>query len=115
MQQRPRRLQALSPYRCWSSIRRPRLSFTTVEARLGSGDPQRASSASSAGPPPKPSGWATFWGAVDKGAWLGAIGTAAAFIITQEAILASAQVALPLLALYASKQRERLTAEVGRH
>ncbi|GAB4815945.1 hypothetical protein N2152v2_002991 [Parachlorella kessleri] len=78
---------------------------------MESGEPQRAVSSSPAGAPPKPSGWATFWGAVDKGAWLGAIGTAAAFIITQEAILASAPVALPLLALYASKQRERLVTE----
>ena len=80
---------------------------------MGSGEPQRATSSPPARPALKPSGWATFWGAVDKGAWLGAIGTAAAFIITQEAILASAPAALPLLALYASKQRERLTAEVG--
>lgn len=36
-----------------------------------------------------------------------------AFLITQEAMLAAAPVALPLLALFASKQRERLVTEVG--
>jgi hypothetical protein len=45
---------------------------------------------------------------VDTSAWLGTVGSAAAFLITQEAILAAAPVVLPLLALYASRQRERL-------
>lgn len=34
-----------------------------------------------------------------------------AFVLTQEAMLAAAPVLLPLLALYASRQRERLTSE----
>lgn len=45
---------------------------------------------------------------------LGAVGAAAAFLITQEAMLAAAPVALPLLAIYAGRQRERLQAEVRR-
>lgn len=56
-------------------------------------------------------GWAKFWAAVDASAWLGTVGAAAAFVITQEAMLAAAPVVLPLLALYASRQRARLTAE----
>jgi hypothetical protein len=54
------------------------------------------------------SGWRTFWTAVDTSAWLGTVGTAVAFVLTQEAMLAAAPVVLPLLALYASRQRERL-------
>lgn len=45
---------------------------------------------------------------MDTSAWLGTVGSAVAFILTQEAMLAAAPVVLPLLALYASRQRERL-------
>lgn len=38
------------------------------------------------------------------------MGTAVAFVLTQEAMLAAAPVVLPLIALYASRQRERLAA-----
>jgi hypothetical protein len=51
---------------------------------------------------------------VDTSAWLGTVGTAVAFILTQEAMLAAAPVVLPLLALYASRQRERLAAAAER-
>jgi hypothetical protein len=53
-------------------------------------------------------GWRLFWGAVDTTAWLGAVGAAAAFVITQEAMLVAAPLVLPLLALYASKQLQVL-------
>lgn len=56
-------------------------------------------------------GWRTFWTAVDASAWLGTVGAAVAFVLTQEAVLAGAPVVLPLLALYASRQRERLAVE----
>ena len=58
------------------------------------------------------SAWQLFWGAVDAGAWLGAVGTAVAFVLTQEAMLVAGPVVLPLLALFASRQRERLALEV---
>ena len=60
--------------------------------------------------PPEGQGWRTFWTAVDTSAWLGTVGSAVAFILTQEAMLAAAPVVLPLLALYASRQRERLAS-----
>ena len=47
---------------------------------------------------------------MDTSAWLGTVGTAVAFVLTQEAMLAAAPVVLPLIALYASRQRERLAA-----
>lgn len=47
---------------------------------------------------------------MDASAWLGTVGASVAFVLTQEALLAAAPIVLPLLALYASRQRERLVA-----
>ncbi len=80
-------------------------------APSGGGRPDRAASAASAPPTQPPdSGWRTFWTAVDASAWLGTVGASVAFVLTQEAMLVAAPIALPLLALYASRQRERLVA-----
>ena len=56
-------------------------------------------------------GWRTFWTAVDTGAWLGALGTAAAFVATQEALLIAGPVILPIIALYASKEKSSIDAK----
>lgn len=53
-------------------------------------------------------GWQTFWTTLDVTAWLGTVGSALAYIITGEMMLTAAPVLLPILALYASRQRERL-------
>lgn len=50
-------------------------------------------------------GWRSFWSAVDTGAWLGALGTAAAFVATQEALLIAGPLILPIIALYANKEK----------
>lgn len=101
----------------------PQLPGLAAAARGGRGDgsggadrraattPPARPSQAAAPPSADASGWRTFWAAVDASAWLGTVGTAAAFLITQEAMLAAAPVVLPLLALYASRQRERLATE----
>lgn len=106
-----------APLRLTSITKRPavRLSRPAAAARStapsGGGRPDRAAAAASAAPADPPeSGWRTFWTAVDASAWLGTVGAAVAFVLTQEAMLAAAPVVLPLLALYASRQRERLVA-----
>jgi hypothetical protein len=53
------------------------------------------------------------WTALDVGATLGSIGGAVAFILTQEALLVSLPVVLPLFALYASRRRESMKVEVS--
>lgn len=50
-------------------------------------------------------GWRSFWSAVDTGAWFGALGTAAAFVATQEALLIAGPLLFPIIALYASKEK----------
>ena len=52
------------------------------------------------------------WTAVDLTATLGSVGGAIAFVLTQEAILVGLPVVLPLLALYASRKREKAVLEV---
>ena len=47
---------------------------------------------------------------VDAGAWLGALGTAAAFVATQEALLIAGPLILPLVALYASREKNSIDA-----
>jgi len=65
--------------------------------------------------PPKTtnSGWRYFWSTVDAGAWVGTIGTAVAFLLTQEALLVGGPVLLPLIALYASRERSRLDIQAA--
>jgi hypothetical protein len=58
-------------------------------------------------------GLRTFWGIVDMGAWLGALGTAVAFMLTQEALLVGGPLVLPLVAIFASRQQRRMDAEVS--
>lgn len=58
-------------------------------------------------------GLRTFWGVVDMGAWLGALGTAVAFMLTQEALLVGGPLVLPLVAIFASRQQRRMDAEVS--
>lgn len=53
-------------------------------------------------------GWRSFWAAVDAGAWLGALGTAAAFVATQEALLIAGPLILPIIALYAGKEKSTI-------
>ena len=53
------------------------------------------------------------WTAVDLTATLGSIGGAVAFVLTQEAMLVGLPVVLPLLALYASRKREKAILEVS--
>lgn len=55
-----------------------------------------------------PNGWRTWWSVVDAGAWMGALGTAAAFVATQEALLIVGPLLLPLVALYASKEKSSI-------
>ena len=55
------------------------------------------------------------WTAVDLTATLGSVGGAIAFVLTQEAILVGLPVVLPLLALYASRKREKAVLEVCTH
>ena len=50
-------------------------------------------------------GWRSFWSAVDTGAWLGALGSAAAFVATQEALLIAGPLIFPIVALYANKEK----------
>ena len=45
------------------------------------------------------------WSAVDTGAWLGALGSAAAFVATQEALLIAGPLIFPIVALYANKEK----------
>ena len=52
------------------------------------------------------------WTAVDLTATLGSVGGAVAFVLTQEAMLVGLPVVLPLLALYASRKREKAVLEV---
>jgi hypothetical protein len=52
--------------------------------------------------------WRGIWGAVDTGAWVGTVATTLAFLLTQEALLVAGPLLLPLLALYAGRQRQRL-------
>lgn len=71
--------------------------------------PISASATPSGGPPTRPSpGWRAFWATVDTSAWLGTVGTAVAFLLTQEALLVGGPIVLPLIALYASRQCGRL-------
>ena len=57
----------------------------------------------------------SLWTAVDLTATLGSVGGAIAFVLTQEAILVGLPVVLPLLALYASRKREKAVLEVCTH
>lgn len=52
------------------------------------------------------------WTAIDLTATLGSVGGAIAFVLTQEAMLVGLPVVLPLLALYASRKREKAVLEV---
>ena len=58
-------------------------------------------------------GWKVFWSTVDVGAWMGALGSAAAFVVTQEALLVAGPLILPLIALYASNERNRIDAKAA--
>ena len=55
---------------------------------------------------------AKLWDLLDIGASLGAVSAAIAFVFTAEVMLAGKPVVLPLVAMYASRQRQRLQAEV---
>lgn len=55
----------------------------------------------------------TIWTALDVGATLGAVGGAVAFVLTEEVILVGLPVILPLVAFFASRQRERLRLEAS--
>ena len=55
---------------------------------------------------------AKLWDLLDIGASLGAVSAAIAFVFTAEVMLAGMPVVLPLVAMYASRQRQRLQAEV---
>ncbi|KAH7616100.1 hypothetical protein NADE_000934 [Nannochloris sp. 'desiccata'] len=62
----------------------------------------------------KPSpAWRSFWATIDAGAWLGTVGSAVAFLLTQEALLVGGPILLPIIALYASKQRGRLDSQAA--
>lgn len=52
------------------------------------------------------------WTTIDVTATLGSVGGAIAFVLTQEAMLVGLPVVLPLLALYASRKREKAVLEV---
>jgi len=58
-------------------------------------------------------GWKVFWSTVDVGAWMGALGGAAAFVVTQEVLFITGPLMLPLLALYASNERNRIDLKVS--
>ena len=60
---------------------------------------------------PPGAGWKAFWSTVDAGAWLGAVASAAAFVVTQEALLIAGPLVLPLIALYASKEKSSIDAK----
>ena len=58
-------------------------------------------------------GWKLgLWTALDVTATLGSVGAAVAFVLTQELLLVGFPVVLPLVALYASRQRESALVEV---
>lgn len=58
-------------------------------------------------------GWKLgLWTALDVTATLGSVGGAVAFVLTQEVMLVGLPIVLPLLALYASRQREAAALEV---
>lgn len=60
-------------------------------------------------PPSSPSpAWKSFWSSLNTAAWLGTVGTAIAFLFTQEVLLITGPVVLPLLALYTSSQRNKI-------
>jgi len=59
------------------------------------------------------SAWRSFWATIDAGAWLGTVGSAVAFLLTQEALLVGGPILLPIIALYASKQRGRLDSQAA--
>jgi hypothetical protein len=62
----------------------------------------------------KPSpAWRSFWATIDAGAWLGTVGSAVAFLLTQEALLVGGPILLPIIALYASKQRGKLDSQAA--
>ena len=58
-------------------------------------------------------GWRTFWSLVDTSAWLGAVGTAVGFLITQEIALIGGPLVLPLIALYASRRRTQMDSRAS--
>ena len=93
-----------TPVRPGSLVRRQYRRYTPVT-------PCNATPSSS---PPRsletPNGWRTWWTVVDAGAWMGALGTAAAFVVTQEALLIVGPLILPLVALYASKEKSSIDA-----
>lgn len=57
--------------------------------------------------------WRAFWSVVSASTWLGTFGAAAAFVLTQEALLIGFPVTLPLIALFASRQVERIDVKVS--
>lgn len=63
--------------------------------------------------PPSQKRLIAFWSSVDVTAWLGTVGTTLAFLLTQEALLVAGPVLLPLLALYAGRQRDQLSAKAA--
>lgn len=58
-------------------------------------------------------GWKVFWSTIDVGAWMGALSSAAAFVVTQEILFITGPLILPLLALYASNERNRIDVKVS--
>ena len=53
------------------------------------------------------------WSALNSGACLASVAGAVGFFLTSEALLLGIPVALPLISLVASKQQQKLRAEVG--
>ena len=58
-------------------------------------------------------GWKVFWSTIDAGAWMGALSSAAAFVVTQEILFITGPLILPLLALYASNERNRIDVKMS--
>ena len=54
------------------------------------------------------------WSALNSGACLASVAGAVGFFLTSEALLLGLPVSLPLVALVAGKQQQKLRAEVGR-
>lgn len=87
------------------------LHTVTVVAQATPNTPQQQKIARQKAETKSLSRFRTLWTMVDAGAWLGAVGTACAFVATQEALLIAGPLILPLVALYASKERSTIEAK----
>ena len=103
-----------SPVQTRRAARAPRRPGAAPARHLAPLTASKSATSSAAPAAARPSsGWRAFWSTVDTGAWLGTVGTGIALLLTQEALLLGGPILLPLVALYASRQRTRLDAQAA--